>query len=265
MTRYNAIGMNYNSYRNADARIVAVLKELLGLPQGAVVVDVGAGTGNYSNALAALGYQVIAVEPSEVMREQCKPCPNVAWLAGSAESIPLPDASVDGLISTLAVHHFPDLSAAATEMWRVCGNSPMVLFTIDPRRGEPFWFREYFPGMYGRLFDTFVPVQDLISAFSGNRAVTASVRDFPLPCDLTDLNMHAGWNKPEVYLDPAARRGMSGFAMADQSEVQDGLKVLRRDLETGAWEKSNGQLRTKGSYDLGFIFVKMQPTQGIQP
>lgn len=263
-TRYDTIGMEYNSYRNADARIVSILKELLGLSEGTTIVDVGAGTGNYSNALAAMGYKLKAVEPSEVMREQSVPNLNVEWLAGSAESIPLPDASVDGLISTLAVHHFPDLPVAAAEMWRVCGNSPMVLFTIDPRIGEPFWFMEYFPDIYSRLFDAFVPVEELISVFTRNYDAIARIHNFPLPHDLSDLNMHAGWNKPEVYLDPAVRRGMSGFAISDNSEVQAGLDLLRRDLESGEWEKRNGCLRTKDSYNLGFIFLKIQPNNLIQ-
>jgi ubiquinone/menaquinone biosynthesis C-methylase UbiE len=167
------------------------------------------------------------------MRQQVIPNPNVEWLAGSAQSIPLPDASVDGLISTLAVHHFPDLAAAAVEMRRVCGSGPMVLFTIDPRMGEPFWFRDYFPAIYNRLFESFVPLEELISIFTGNHSAIATVRDFPLPCDLSDLNMHTGWNRPEIYFDPAIRRGMSGFAMADQDEVQNGLGLLSRDLETG--------------------------------
>jgi ubiquinone/menaquinone biosynthesis C-methylase UbiE len=262
--RYDAIGVKYNTYRNADIRIVTILKELLGLPDGSTVVDVGAGTGNYTNALASMGYKLKAVEPSAVMREQVIPHPNVEWLAGSAESITLSDASVNGLISTLAVHHFPDLYTAAAEMWRVCGSGPMVLFTIDPRRGKPFWFRDYFPGIYKQLFDAFVPVKELISVFTEKHDAITSIRSFPLPRDYSDLNMHAGWNKPEIYLDPAVRRGMSGFAMSDHSAIQDGLKLLRHDIKTGEWDKRNGQLRAKQSYDFGFIFVKMQPKQDFQ-
>jgi ubiquinone/menaquinone biosynthesis C-methylase UbiE len=257
--RYDTIGLKYNTYRNADIRIVTILKELLGLPDGSTIVDIGAGTGNYTNALASMGYKLKAIEPSAVMREQIIPHPNVEWFAGSAESIPLPDASVNGLISTLAVHHFPDLYNAAAEMWRVCGSGPMVLFTIDPRRGEPFWFREYFSGIYERFFDAFIPVEKLISVFTEKYDTIASIHNFPLPHDLSDLNMHAGWNKPEIYLDPAIRRGMSGFAMSGHSEVQDGLKLLRRDLKTGEWVKRNGRFKTKNSCDLGFIFVKIQP------
>ena len=262
--RYDAIGVKYNTYRNADIRIVTILKELLELPYGSTIVDLGAGTGNYTNALASMGYKLKAIEPSAVMREQIIPHPNVQWFAGSAESIPLPDASVDGLISTLAVHHFPDLSVAAAEMWRVCGNGPMVLFTIDPRRGEPFWLRDYFPGIYKRLYDAFVPVEELISVFAEKYDAIASIHNFPLPHDLSDLNMHSGWNKPEIYLDPEIRRGMSGFAMSGHSEVEDGLKLLCRDLKTGEWEKRNGRFRTKGSYDVGFIFVNIKRHQNNQ-
>ena len=58
---------------------------------------------------------------------------------------------------------------------------------------------------------------------------------------------------------------MSGFATADHSEVQAGLDLLSRDLKSGEWEKRNGHLRTKESYDLGFIFVKIQPNHAMHP
>ena len=200
MARYDTIGIKYNQHRRVDSRIVDVLKELLALPQGSTVVDLGAGTGNYTNELSMLGYKVKAIEPSKVMRQQANIVSNVEWFSGSAESIPLANSSVDGLISTLAVHHFPDLPAAATEMWRVCGNSSIVLFTIDPRIGEYFWFHKYFPGIYKQLLDVFVPVEQLISIFTLNFGANASVHKFPLPSDITDINMHAGWNRPELYL-----------------------------------------------------------------
>ncbi|MEN6473933.1 MAG: hypothetical protein ABFD81_07970 [Syntrophaceae bacterium] len=61
------------------------------------------------------------------------------------------------------------------------------------------------------------------------------------------------------------RRGISGFAMADQSEVQAGLDLLGHDLKLGEWEKRCGRLRAMESYDLGFIFVRIQPMRGISP
>lgn len=70
MTLYNSIGEGYNATRQADERIVAKLISLLDLPTGSKIADVGAGTGNYSNAIAEAGYQVIAIEPSQVMQSQ---------------------------------------------------------------------------------------------------------------------------------------------------------------------------------------------------
>jgi len=260
MARYDTIGIKYNKYRKADNRIVFVLKDLLGLPEGSTIIDVGAGTGNYSNEFSMLGYKIKAIEPSKAMREQANPMPNVEWFSGSSESIPLENSSVDGLISTLTVHHFSDLSAAAMEMWRVCGDSSMILLTIDPRIGEPFWFHKYFPGIYKQLLDAFIPVEKLISIFTLNFSAHASVHKFPLPSDLTDMNMHAGWNRPEIYFDYEVRRGISPFALADEAEVQNGLDQLWSDLKSGRWDKKYGYLRKKASYDLGFIFVKFVRT-----
>ena len=68
MTLYNFIGRGYNLTRQPDYRIVNRLIDLLDLPTHSVLADVGAGTGNYSNVIAERGYQVIAIEPSEVMK-----------------------------------------------------------------------------------------------------------------------------------------------------------------------------------------------------
>lgn len=78
MTLYDSIGSDYNSTRKPDSRIVEQLINLLELPTGSIVADVGAGTGNYSYALANLGYQVIAIEPSQVMQRQRQHHPQIS-------------------------------------------------------------------------------------------------------------------------------------------------------------------------------------------
>jgi SAM-dependent methyltransferase/heme-degrading monooxygenase HmoA len=253
---YDTIGRTYNAFRNADPRIVAAIHELLGLPRGSRVADIGAGTGNYSNALARLGYSMFAVEPSAAMRAQAAPCQDVRWLAGAAQSNPLADASVDGVVAMLAIHHFPDLRAAAAEMRRICPAGPIVLLTIDPRRGERCWFEDYFPALHRRMFDVFLPVEELIPMFAAYPGTQAAVSAFALPADLSDLNMHAGWNRPEIYLDEAIRRGMSGFALAEPGDVSTGLDRLRVDLASGAWDGRHGAQRRRPSCDLGFVFLK---------
>jgi ubiquinone/menaquinone biosynthesis C-methylase UbiE len=83
------------------------------------VLDLGAGTGKLTRQLVAHGAEVIAVEPGEAMRAVLeRMVPEATSLAGSAESIPLPDASVDVVTAAQAFHWFRTEEALA-EIHRV--------------------------------------------------------------------------------------------------------------------------------------------------
>ena len=59
MTLFDAIGKTYNKTRVADDRIVSELLRLADLAKGHhIIADIGAGTGNYSIALANAGLQI---------------------------------------------------------------------------------------------------------------------------------------------------------------------------------------------------------------
>jgi SAM-dependent methyltransferase len=83
---------------------------------GARVLDLGAGTGKLTATLLALGAEVIAVEPDPAMlTELHRAMTTVRALPGSAEAIPLPDASVDAVLAGNAMHWF-DMDAAGPEI-----------------------------------------------------------------------------------------------------------------------------------------------------
>ena len=83
------------------------------------VLDLGAGTGKLTRQLVALGADVVAVEPGDAMRAMLERLvPEAQALAGSAEQIPLPDASVDVVTVGQAFHWFRPEEALA-EMHRV--------------------------------------------------------------------------------------------------------------------------------------------------
>lgn len=82
-------------------------------------LDLAAGTGKVTEGLLALGVEVTAVEPDDQMLAELKKAlPSVTSLIGTAEDIPLPDASVDAVVVGQAVHWF-DLDRAYPEMARV--------------------------------------------------------------------------------------------------------------------------------------------------
>lgn len=90
-----------------------------GLRPTATVVDLGAGTGKLARVLAAVFDRVIAVEPSDPMRKLLVEfCPGVEALDGSAESIPLQDATAHAVFAAQAFHTF-DGPRALNEIARV--------------------------------------------------------------------------------------------------------------------------------------------------
>ena len=110
----------------------------LGDPQDVLVADLGAGTGIASRLLAAGGAQVLAIEPNQAMREAAAPDPRVEWLAASAESTGLEEASVD-LVTAFQAFHWFDHEKALREMVRILrpgGRAAVVYNERDER--DPF-------------------------------------------------------------------------------------------------------------------------------
>jgi SAM-dependent methyltransferase len=82
------------------------------------VLDIGAGTGKLTEVLAA-GHRAIAVEPLAEMRTLLESrLPTVRVLPGTAESLPLPGASIDAVVVAAAFHWF-DHEKALAEIARV--------------------------------------------------------------------------------------------------------------------------------------------------
>ncbi|MDR2984160.1 MAG: class I SAM-dependent methyltransferase [Nocardiopsaceae bacterium] len=88
------------------------------------ILDLGAGTGKLTAQLAGLALdagtpQVSAVEPDpQMLAELRRAVPEVAAMAGHAEAIPLPDASIDAVFAGQSAHWF-DLDRAMPEIARV--------------------------------------------------------------------------------------------------------------------------------------------------
>ena len=103
------------------------------------VVDLGAGTGKFTRALAAHGHRVVAIEPLEEMRaELAEAMPGVRALPGSAESMPLADASADVVCSAQAFHWF-DHDAALPEIARILRPGGRLALVWNSRDDRDPW------------------------------------------------------------------------------------------------------------------------------
>ncbi len=117
---FNAGAAAYEAARpDYPAEAIAVLVEHLGLGAGTTVLDLAAGTGKLTRRLVELDADVVAIEPLEGMRAQLQTVlPDVELLDGTAEAIPLPDASVE-LVAVAQAFHWFDAPAALSEIARV--------------------------------------------------------------------------------------------------------------------------------------------------
>jgi ubiquinone/menaquinone biosynthesis C-methylase UbiE len=255
MSHYDQIGLNYNAQRCADVRLVDRMLSLLNLEPGKALLDLGAGTGNYSYEFAQRGLKVKAVEPSKQMRKQAKPHPGIIWYDAFAEDLPFQDDSVDALVCMLASHHFTDLDQALRECKRVCPNGPVVYFTFDYDLCQDYWFEDYFPEIWSTESQKFPKLSELLQQGERIFERPTSYQLFPLPADFQDMNMLSPWNRPEIYLDPEFRQGTSGFSLAEPSGVERGLEKLKRELENGDWDKKYGELRKRSEIENGYFFL----------
>ncbi len=100
----------------------ATLDLAASLPAPATILDIGCGTGRLLREAARRwpNAALIGVDPAEGMVEVARNLtPGVTIYRALAESLPLPDASVDLALSTVSFHHWGDQAAAFREIARI--------------------------------------------------------------------------------------------------------------------------------------------------
>jgi SAM-dependent methyltransferase len=236
--RYDSIGRTYTATRQTDPRIAARIWAALG--DARTIVNVGAGTGNYEPP----DRDVTAVEPSAVMIAQRAPEAAPAVQA-SAEELPFGDDSFDAAMAVLTLHHWSDWRAGCAELRRVARDR-VVVFSWDPTyRGRMWLSAEYFPTL------SWQDVREFPSLHAQAAALRATVEVVPVPWDCRDGFFSAFWRRPEAYLDPAVRAGISTMARRED-ELAEGIARLRADLESGEWARRHADLLDLEELDLGY-------------
>jgi ubiquinone/menaquinone biosynthesis C-methylase UbiE len=114
------------------------------------VVDLGAGTGKLTRSLTALGHHVVAVEPLGEMLDRLRAAvPGVTAVVGTAESMPLPDASADVVTCAQAFHWF-DHGPALAEIARVLRPAGRIALVWNVRDERVSWVADLSDAMVGR-------------------------------------------------------------------------------------------------------------------
>jgi SAM-dependent methyltransferase len=236
---YDTIGATYTATRRTEPRIAAKFWAALGGAR--TVLNVGAGTGSYEPP----GRDLIAVEPSELMRTQ-RPAGAAPCVAAVAESLPFEDQSFDAAMAFSTVHHWEDPIAGLREMRRVARR--VVVFTFDSSDSgwrHRFWLtRDYLP----EVADLLVGRPSLIEQA---HAIGARTEPVLIPWNCADGFLEAYWRRPEAYLDEHVRCGISAWARVGRDAEHRAVESLRTDLASGRWAERNRDLVDLDEAELG--------------
>jgi len=247
--RYDRIGGGYAATRREDPRLAARIAAALG--DARTVLNVGAGAGSYEPR----DRHVIAIEPSDVMAAQ-RPRELAPAIAAGAERLPLRDRSVDAALAVLTVHHWDQGREQGVRELRRVAAGPVVIVTCDPEVSGAMWLMaEYLPEVAALDQRVFPSIAQLAGWLDGETAVEV----VPVARDTCDWTLMSFWAHPERVLDAAARNATSGFARMPPEVVERVVAVVRRDLDSGVWDRRHGHLRALDAFDAGMRLVINRP------
>lgn len=234
--KYNLIGIDYNSTRNADKYLTQQLIKHLNPNIRGVFLDIGCGTGNYTNALSKHGFSFIGIDPSELMLEKAKLLNNsIDWRIGSAEHTGLNNASIEGIIGSLTIHHWTDLNKAFIELKRILKpKGRIVFFTSTPKQMEGYWLNHYFPKMLQDAIKQMPTLNFIRKATELSGLQLKETHNYFVSPNLEDKFLYCGKHNPKLYFDEGIRHGISSFSdLANKNEISQGLAKLKQDISSG--------------------------------
>jgi SAM-dependent methyltransferase len=243
---YERHGRTYGLLRRTDPRIAAHVHAALG--DAHTVLNVGAGTGSYEPS----DRWVLAVEPSATMRAQ-RPPDSAPAIDARAEALPLDDRSVDAAMACVTIHHWQPPAAGLAEMRRVA-RGPVVILTFD-LDGLPAWQKDFLREGLAHERPRFPTMEEIATALGGR----TRVERIPTPGDCRDGFFEAFWRRPEALLDPEIRSAQSMWALLEPHVEQAMVARLATALESGAWDREHGHLRSHEQFDGSLRLLVAEP------
>jgi ubiquinone/menaquinone biosynthesis C-methylase UbiE len=185
-------------------------------------LDVGSGTGRFTPSLATAFGPVIGIEPSVRMREVAQAesqHPDVRYLAGSAEHIPVPSGSADYAVMLQSWHHVQDKPRAARELARVVRPGGRLVMRSGFSDHMPrIWWLEQFPRGLEVDASMFQPLHEVIAIITSAGWRVASFSTVTEPSAGTRVDM----------LERLRTRAHTVFAYFTPEEEEVGFRRLEQ-------------------------------------
>lgn len=233
---YDVVGKTYDTARCADPEVMQGLVEYMNPMAGKKYLDVSCGSGNYTIALYNQGLDIIGIDISQEMLKKAQAKgPTIPWLQGDVQALPFEDNTFDGMYCIHAIHHYKDLELAFKEMYRVLApGGTLIVFTLFVEQCERQWLGHYFPFLEEIARKITKTESALVHLMKIIGFAKVECKKYFVTKNTKDLTVYGGKYKPEVYLDPVVRAGMTPFNMPEYADlIEEGCNVLRADIASG--------------------------------
>ncbi len=252
---YDKIGEDYDTTRKADPNILSSLSKLLNIETGKKYLDIACGTGNYTTRISNFGGNWFACDGSEKMLSEARSKSlDISWKKYDVEDLGYESDFFDGVICSLAIHHFPSLLQPFCEIARVLrAGCNFVIFTSTPEQMQGYWLNHYFPEMMEKSCQQ-MPTFEVVESALAEAGFSIEVQEpFFITSELKDFFLYSGKQRPEMYLSGKVRNGISSFHnFCSQSELDQGLEKLRQDITSG---EINGVMSNYEDSSGDYLFI----------
>ena len=249
------IDWGQGTYETTAADLRPAARELVaaaGIQPGEHVVDLGAGTGNVALLAADQGARVTAVEPAARLREviaETAGARDLTVVDGTAADIPLPDASVDVVLSNFGIIFAPDPTAAAAELARITKPASRILLT------------SWLPGVMGKLVEIIAgTVREVTGGDNPGRpgiawhdpnALSTLFSPHGYEVTATTMELAITTASPEDYWETRFANhplGVTTFPLLEQAGRLDEVRDRFLQTLTDNWTTPSGQVQLPAQY-----------------
>lgn len=199
------------------------IAERIGGRRPRVILDLGCGTGRFSQGLAdRFGADVIGLDPSTRMLARAvekNRSTRVRYMEGAAEAIPLDAASVDMIFTSMTFHHFVDRAQTALECRRVLRRDGVLVVRTATREQ-----------IDGYPYTAFIPRaralhEEILPSLNEIRAVFEGAGFRRRSSDIITQTIAPNW---AAYAEKLAAGGDSVLARLGADELATGLARARQ-------------------------------------
>jgi ubiquinone/menaquinone biosynthesis C-methylase UbiE len=227
---YNEISKVYDDVRGGD--IVLVNHFLKELPESMHlnVLDIGCGTGNYTDLLQKVtrtkSWQVYGIDPSEGMIDQArKKNGSIIFQHGRAEDLLWAHDFFDFIYMTDVIHHIPDIHRIFREINRVLKSGGKVcIVTQSHRQIKKRPIAHFFPGTVRVDRERYPNIHE-IHAAAQEGGLLFLKQEVLFEGDAIELD--------QEYLELVRKKGYSMLHLITEQEYREGLANLEKALQNG--------------------------------